>query len=67
MTRMMRSTVCSTWERLEGGWVEFMKILVSWPGGVWCVGVGCGRVAQQTTRKQWRDLSINQATLLSRS
>jgi hypothetical protein len=43
MKRMMRSTVCSTWERFEGGWVEFMKILVSWPGErVWW-GLG-GRV-----------------------
>jgi len=35
MKRMMRSTVRSTWERFEGGWVEFMKILVSWPGWGW--------------------------------
>lgn len=35
MKKMMRSTVRSTWLRLDGGCVEFMKILVScpWEGG----------------------------------
>ena len=31
ISRMTRSTARSTRERLDGGCVEFMKILVSWP------------------------------------